>query len=799
MDEAGRFEKVQRVFAEACKRPSDERGVYVDEACAGDAGTRDEVLALLRSDSDGAAGRFLEQPVAPLPAVEATPEVVGGYRLLGLLGRGGMGVVYRAEQPVTRRLVALKLVLGEFVTPATIRRFEVEREVLARLQHPGIAQIYEAGTHETDAGARPFFAMELVPDATSLSDHAERHGLSIDARLALFVQVCDALQHAHEKGVIHRDLKPGNILVGTDGRVKVLDFGVARVIDAERRATLQTDIGQLVGTLPYMSPEQAAGDPGATDTRSDVYCLGVVLYELLTGRLPHDVSGKPPLEAARLIQEEPPTRMSTVRPSLSGDIETIAAKALAKEPERRYDSAAALGADVQRILHREPILARPATAIYQLRKFASRNKAAVSGAVLVVLALVVGLIGMTLERGKTLDALRNAREAQTLAERNERLHREVLSFLNEDLLAEAAPSRSGPNTTIGALLDRASDLIDDRMVESPDARAMTLSNIANLHWALGEFEKAEPLLVEALTEFEEALGPDDPMTMYARHDLGTFYMEMTRFDEAEVNLRRALADRRRVLGRDDRDALMTQRSLGEMLADAGRYEEAADLLEDAFETMRASAGNEFDTWRMADPLAGLFLEIGRQDEAIELYEQAYEFCTADPEAAGGFVLTVGNNLGAAYQRVGRYDDAIRMMQAVLDVERAQLGPGHPNSLPTMFNLARVYHEQERLEEAESLFRETLAGCRAGLPDGHMGTMMAMNNLAAVLVDLRRFDEAVLLQAEAQAALESSFGPAHPETLQGLCDQAMLLQAMEDHGGAEVLLRRAAAGFRARGG
>ena len=298
------------------------------------------------------AGNTLPLPAPPQPAT------IGRYRIIRLLGAGGMGTVYEAEQDHPRRKVALKVLKYGLPSPDVLWRFEQEAEVLGRLQHPGIARIYEAGQAETGRGvAQPYFAMELV-HGVPLLEYAQAHHLNTRQRLELMVKVSEAVQHAHQLGVIHRDLKPANILVEESGQPKILDFGVARVADREAQATRQTEVGQIVGTLAYMSPEQVSGDPLAVDTRSDVYALGVILYELLAGRLPYPISRQLP-EAVQTIREEEPTSLSSVNRTFRGDIETIVGKALEKEKTRRYASAEELAADIQHYLKDEPITARP--------------------------------------------------------------------------------------------------------------------------------------------------------------------------------------------------------------------------------------------------------------------------------------------------------------------------------------------------------------------------------------------------------------------------------------------------------
>jgi serine/threonine protein kinase len=314
---------------------------------------------------------------------------IGRYRILRRIGEGGMGFVFEAEQEYPHRTVALKLIKPGITSLEVLHRFEQESDALGRLQHPGIAQVYEAGTADTGYGPQPYFAMELIRGETLL-DYARTHELSTGDRLRLFAKLCDAVHHAHQRGLIHRDLKPGNILVDETGQPKVLDFGAARPTEPRTPSTPRTTVGQLVGTLAYMSPEQAGANPLELDTRSDVYSLGVILYELLTARLPYNI-GKWMHETLQAIREEDPVRLSTINRSYRGDIETIVAKALAKDKTRRYSSAAELGADIERHLRDEPIIARPPSVSYQLGKFARRHTGIVAGVAgaMVVLAAVI--------------------------------------------------------------------------------------------------------------------------------------------------------------------------------------------------------------------------------------------------------------------------------------------------------------------------------------------------------------------------------------------------------------------------
>jgi WD40 repeat protein/predicted Ser/Thr protein kinase len=391
--------RVRALFGEAAELSPGERRAFLDAACLADPDLRAEVEGLLAVDADLRAGgpeeTFLKTPLLrppgppTNPATAALPPRIGRYRVLRLLGEGGMGAVYEAEQDNPRRNVALKVIRAGLASQALLQRFAREAEILGRLHDPGIAQVYEAGVAE---GGQHYFAMELIA-GVPLDRYAREQALDARGRLQLVARVCDAVQHAHERGIIHRDLKPANILVESSGRPKVLDFGVARAADLGLTAGGgRTEAGQLIGTLNYMSPEQASGDPAGIDRRGDVYVLGVLLYELLGHRLPYSLDGLPLPEAVRLIREKEPSRLGSLDGRLRGDVETIVAKALEKDPARRYASACELAADIRRHLSHEPIRARPPSALYQLRKFARRHRALVAVVLGIAVALVAGTV-----------------------------------------------------------------------------------------------------------------------------------------------------------------------------------------------------------------------------------------------------------------------------------------------------------------------------------------------------------------------------------------------------------------------
>ena len=557
-----RFRRVDELFRAACRLEPDAREAFLRAETADDPTLLDDVRALLAEDA--ASRGALDEPAlgaeirltglgAPGPPPERIPDRIGGYRVIARLGAGGMGVVYEAEQDNPRRTVALKVINAGVASASVLRRFEYETQMLGRLQHPGIAQIFEAGTFDAGSGAQPYFAMELV-EGTVITRYVDEQDLSTEARLTLLARVADAIHHAHQRGVIHRDLKPGNILVTPDGDPKVLDFGVARATDGDlHTTTLQTNLGQLIGTIPYMSPEQASGDPDALDTRSDVYALGVLGYELLAGRLPYDVREKMIHEAVRVIREDPPTPLSSIDRVLGGDVQTIIDKALEKDKTRRYASASDLAADIRRYLDHEPILARPASAWYQMQRFARRHSGLVSTAGAVLVLLVVGLVVSLTLLDRARDAEREASERaeevtrqrdeirrqkdlaeaeraearrqatiaateRTEARRQARIAAAVNHFLNEDLLAQVSPDLAPrADVTMREVLDVAAGRLDGRFPDEPMVEAEVRRTIADVYLGLGLYDLGAEQLDRARELLDAHADPDDPLALMVVH------------------------------------------------------------------------------------------------------------------------------------------------------------------------------------------------------------------------------------------------------------------------------------------
>lgn len=773
-------------------------------------------------------------------------DVLGRYRIEGILGAGGMGVVYRARQDRPAREVALKVIGPGLASARSIRRFELEAEVLGRLQHPGIAQIYEAGTADAGFGPTPFFAMELVR-GVSLTRYACDNGLSTRQRLELFALVCDAVQHAHSKGVIHRDLKPGNILVGEDGRAKVLDFGVARLTEHDvQMTTVQTDIGQLIGTVPYMSPEQVAGDAAELDTRSDVYALGVVLYELLTGRLPYDLSKKVVHEAARIIREEDPTRLSSVDRSLRGDIETISLKALEKEKERRYQSASDLASDIARYLRDEPISARPASAAYQLRKFARRNRALVGGVVATIVALAAGLVGTAAFAVRAEEQRREAESARTLAEEQRAaaekhaketeqvakfqaamlsgvdvaeagagLARDALQRYVQALAARHVPederqARSeqfraalvlaNPTDLAEGFIDRAilspaGRAIGDQFGPQPLVRATLLEHLAASYESIASFEMAASNQRECLSIRERAFGPAHLLTLGSKARLGHLLVSVSPFpyNEAEVLCREALEGLKALAGEESEDTLIAMEYYGNVLFAQGRMADAEPILLRAYEIARDRFGAEYpNTLSLLNSLGSLRREQGKLKEAEAAWREALEIRRRVSPPDDPTLITSLNNMGIILQDQGLYSEAEAHYLEALEMSRRAHGDDNPGTALLIGNLGYFYNEAGDLEKAEQFNREALEWNRRNLGDDHGATLTYLNNLAFTLYRRGDLPCATGLFREGYERSRRVLGEDHPQTLGAMSNLGALLRAQGLLEEAEPILRDALA-------
>jgi tetratricopeptide (TPR) repeat protein/tRNA A-37 threonylcarbamoyl transferase component Bud32 len=789
--EPERWQKVEGLLSRALKLDESRRAAFLMEACAGDAALKQEVESLLSGPAS--SDSFLEAParnVAAESLVHTTPipAAIGRYRVIRLLGEGGMGAVYEAEQDHPRRVVALKVVKPGLATAETLRRFQYESEALGRLQHPGIAQIYEASTADSGFGPQPYFAMELIRGRPLLECAKAQH-LSARERLALLAKVCDAVEHAHQRGVIHRDLKPGNILVDETGQPKILDFGVARVTESDAQHTRQTDLGQLVGTLAYMSPEQASGDPSALDPRSDVYAMGVILYELLAGRLPYDINRKPLREAVDMIQEAEPAALSSIDRRYRGDIDTIVARALEKDKARRYGSAADLAADIRRHLADEPIAARPASASYQLQKFARRHKALVSGAVAVLTVLAVGVVVSTLEAVW-------ARTAEATAEA-------VNNFLQNDLLAQASANKQAgsgtkpdPHLEVRTVLDRAAGRIAGKFDKQPEAEAAIRDTIGQTYMDLGLYPDARKQFERALELHRRELGVPNPKTLKTMSRLGRIALLTGRYQTAEALLGQCVETQRRRLGPQHPDTLYSISNLAGAYLSEGKYSLGEPLLRQVLEIRRLVLGPEHpDTLSAMNNLASAYEYNGKLSQAEILSRQAFEMRRRVLGPDHPNAISSMNNLATIYTAEGKYAQAESLLGQVLEIERRVLGPEHVLTIYSTHNLAAVYNSLGKFAQAEAFYSEALDVQRRVFGADHSDTLMLAADLASVYVARRKYAPAEALYERTLGAQRRTLGPDNTFTLDTTAGAAYMYQREGKFALAETYASAALAGRR----
>jgi tetratricopeptide (TPR) repeat protein len=808
----------------------------------GDEELRREVESLLMQDvtSDGVLERVAEDAAFLVSAAgRRLPAAIGRYRVLALVGEGGMGLVYEAEQDHPRRVVALKVIRAGLPSADLLRRFDRESHALGRLQHPGIARIYEAGTAETELGPQPYLAMEFIRGA-SILEHAKAQRLNTRQRLEIMAQVCDAVQHAHQRGIVHRDLKPNNILVDETGQPKILDFGVARITDADVETTRQTGLGELVGTLTYMSPEQVLGDPLELDARSDIYSIGVVLYELLAGCLPYKVDRKV-YEAARTIREESPAPLGRVSGAYRGDLETIVAKALDKDKARRYESASGLATDIRRFLHNEPILARPPSAGYQLRKFSIRHKGLVGAVIAILVALVVGILvstreairadraertaiaardraivaerTATKERDKTVRAVQSANRERQRAEQ-ERNHaveetqradteaataKAVNDFLQNDLLAEAAAqTQSGPNTKpnpdlrVRTALDRAAARIAGKLNSQPAVEASIRDTIGITYSNLGLLPQAQSQLERALELRRLTLGAEHKDTLHTIRELGDLYIREGKYASAEPLLIKLVETLRHLRGDGHPDTLGAVSELA-LLASASRgdHAHAEALLAKVLEVQRHVIGESHpDTLAVMNNLAVQYTDEGKYAQAEELYKETVRIKRRVLGEEHPQTLLSMNSLGVTYRKQGKYAEAEPLLTAALEARRRVEGDQHNDTLASMNSLALLYEAEGKYAQAEPLLKRTIETRGRVLGEDNPDTLASMNNLADLYLHVGRRTEAELLFHELLERRRRVLGAEHPNTAKVLTSLGELKLEQRECADAERFFREA---------
>lgn len=731
---------------------------------------------------------FLDAPAVTLEPPSPSSINVPGYTVLRIIASGGMATVYEARQHRPDRLVALKVLHLALHSPSVLRRFEFETEILARLRHPSIAAIYEAGVCSDQHGRSvPYFAMELVEEARSIVRHVHEGNFDRRAALALFVDVCDAVHHGHRLGVIHRDLKPSNILVGFGGRPRVIDFGVARSVHTDGEGvTDQLDAGQLIGTLHAMSPEQCL-TPSDVDVRTDVYSLGVILYQLVLGRPPLDLSAKSIPDAVRSISEDDPMRPLRVLPSIGRDLDAIITTAIAKDREHRYSSVNALAADIRRYMANKPIEARPVSALAQLLRLADRNRALSSAIAAAVVLLFAGTTVSTYLAYSATKARDESRARQAELENAMSFQEDQLASIDvrvmgesirDDLRAwvsdeqrDSVPAElmlqeaNFTSIALGAIdrqLARSLLAIESQFADRPTLRARMLQQLASTMSRLGLSSDAEPLLRDALAIREQELGAAHPETLQTLHSLGSVLATLGRYDEAVDMLDRTHGLQVQSLGPDDPSTLATATSLGGALRRQGNLDEAGRVWQDAYDRLRRTVGpDDPATLRVQHNIGVALAASGQLDEAEIVWRDALERRRRVFGAQHPLFLSTLGNLGGLLQNKGDLAGAREMIEDSLAADRETLGDTHPNTLISMTQLAALLEEIGELSEAEELQREVYETRRDVLGEDNPATLLAGSRLASILIAADRWAEAEPLLTDALPKLRELLGVDYP--------------------------------------
>ncbi|MGE0145616.1 MAG: tetratricopeptide repeat protein [Planctomycetota bacterium] len=788
---------IHRIFRVAVELTGAEREDYLREQCGHDAVLRAELDALLRCDDDPVLfdETRLDAVRRSIAGTASLPDAIADFEVIDVLGRGGMGIVYRGRQRHPDREVAIKVLAPEFGGPEARARFALEAQALGRLQHPGIAQIHAAGTWTSPFGEQPYLAMELVR-GVPLHQWATTSQADRTARLRLLIELCDAVHHAHQRGLIHRDLKPGNVFVDELGRVKVLDFGIARLLDEDRDRTLRTKAGELLGTLAYMSPEQASGDPDRVDVRTDVYSVGVLGYQLLAGCLPIAVDGATLAEGLRRLAEEDPRPLGAHDESLRGDLQTIFGKALRKEPEQRYPSMQAFAEDLRRFLSHQPISARPATLGYLSARFARRHSGLVAGALLALCAMTGGTIASVTwavraddEAARATRAEANATAAAAAARDEAAVATSVTTFV-EELFAEAAPEiAQGRDLTVRDLVLRGAATVETGLADQPLRRARLMRLLGSVLSGMGDSTKALPLVEEALEVSQRQLAADDPRLLEAMLTVASCRYAMGDAVNAAPLFSEALARHERARRGPDDVFARCHEGLGACASTRGDLDAALHHYTVMHEVRRNDPSPNIRGMDLMR-LGVVRSQRGEADQAEALFERAYEHLKQGSNLHGAAQLA--SNLGVLRIHQQRLAEAETLFREALSLGERVYGPDHPIQARRMCNLAGLYSKMGRLDESEPLLERALAIGEAVGQTADDTTANVLMNLGNVRMQRDRAAAALPLYERAAAIYERLGGVQSQDLADALENMALARAALGAEGEAQTLRARVAA-------
>jgi tetratricopeptide (TPR) repeat protein len=791
-------DKLNSIFSEALAQATpEERERYLARACGQDAELRAAVDSLIAAHES--AGDFLRQPAVPQadpqPPTEGPGTVIGRYKLLQQIGEGGFGLVFMAEQrePV-QRLVALKVLKAGMDTREVVARFEAERQALAVMDHPNIARVLDGGT---TAGGRPYFVMDLVK-GIPITEFCDQNQLSTEARLGLFIKVCAGVQHAHQKGIIHRDLKPSNVLVTVESGEpvpKVIDFGIAKALGRKlTERTLFTRFEQLIGTPAYMSPEQAEWGGTDIDTRSDIYSLGALLYELLTATTPFEKEtlAKAALEEVRrMIREtDPPTpslrlqgmgqrleevsRRRKTAPSLlprkvRGELDWIVMKALEKDRTRRYETVIGLARDIQRHLEGEPVVACPPTAGYRLQKFVGKHQLIIGVAAGFVLVLAIATAVSTRLAIRARREKARATQAEKEARKQAEEAKAVLGFLTDKILTAARPEGQegglGREVTVRQAVEAAESQIAVMFTNQPLVEADIRDALGQTFQFLGDYAKAIQQQERVMALANANLGANDPVRLDYLNNLAVDYQAAGHLDAALPLLEETLQRRRARFGPDHLSTLEAMNNLGVCHWRAGRVQDALSLFKEVLQRFKASLGpDDPHTLKSMQNLAAAYNKAGHPEEAVPLFEEAVQKAKAKLGPNHADTLLYMGNLAEAYTAIGRHPEAIQLLEDALQKRKTVLGPDHPDTLETMSHLGLAYHGAGRLPEALPLVEEAMQRYKAKRGPDDPATLQAMENLAVAYRYAARFAESELLLRQVLSSRRKNGGTNTTELL-----------------------------------